>query len=175
MLSDWQRLQCCEPYSPFNNEPLKKPHTCSYGCSKTKGQIKSCFKYSGFSAGFVGRSFRIWEDPVLKPYPWPLLRNNGGRRYLTTSSHFHLKKNRMAKGETKRESFPGWPASIQLLKTKLHWNASCCLELDASFLASWKTGFEGLWGFCFVLGFCCVEQSTGKLSSTLCNGKARTY
>lgn len=141
-------------------------------CSKTKAQIKCSFKYNGFSAGCICRSFRVWEDTVLTPLPLLLMRNNRGRHYLTISSHSGLKKNRMAKEKMERESFPGCPASIQLLQTKLHWNILYCLEISCK-LEVWIWG--DVCGFYFVLAVCFVEQFAVNLSSTLCNTKAGIF
>lgn len=66
--------------------------------SKTKAQIKCSFKYNGFSAGCVGRSFRVWEDTMLTPLPLLLMKNNEGSHYVTTSSHSVLKKKQNGKG-----------------------------------------------------------------------------
>lgn len=74
---------------------------------------------NGFSAGYIGRSFRV-KDPILKPHPLLLLRNNRGSHYLMRSRNSHLKKKKMMGGEMERESFPCWPASVQLPNAKLH-------------------------------------------------------
>lgn len=101
---------------------------------------------------------------MLTPLPLLLMRNNGGRHYLTANSHSVLKKNRLAEEEMERESFPGCPAPNQIV-----------LKYFMLFGVFLQVGRPDLRVCAVSILFRSEEQFAVNLSSTLCNTKAGIF
>lgn len=122
-----------------------------------------CFKYNGFSVGYRGWSFRVWEGPRLKPHPLLLLRNNSSPRYLTTSSHSHLKSYRMAKVETEKERFFCLASFHTAAQSQIALKCFMLLRTRCSFPSKLAGCIWGVWGLYFALGFCSGEKILGQI------------
>lgn len=172
VLSDWQRLQCCEPCSPSKNEPLKKsPRLYLRPAVRLKHKLNAPSNIMAFQQAVLVDPLGPEKTQCQHPFhcSWWEIMEAGiiWQQALTLS---------WRKMEWQRKKWRGKAFLVVQLPYRCSKpNCTEILHTVWSFLASWKAGFEGVCSFYFVWGFCSAEQSTVKLSSTLCDTRAETF